>query len=135
MRVVLGVRRAGSRIRAHIHRAWGQATATGVLRRDGDFLWLADGTAPSVRPRHDPDRSIERVADPELDAGLLLVARQTFGAAQPELVRETARQFGWRRTGPDIRARLDQRVERLLEEGELSRRGETLVASPRDPAR
>ena len=135
IRIVLGVRRAGSKIRAHIYRAWARAIANGVLQRDGDFLQLSAGAGLAVRPRHDPDRPIGRVADSELDSGLLLVARRTFGASQSDLVRETARQFGWRRTGPDIRDRLNQRVDSLLASRRVSRRGDTLLASDDDLAR
>ena len=128
LRIVLGVGRVGTRIRAHIQRAILSAITDGVLSRDGEFLQVADEAGTAARPRHDPDRPIGRVADSELDAGLLLVARRTFGASQPDLVRETARQFGWRRTGPDIRDRLNERLDSLLESGRLRQRGDTLVA-------
>ena len=128
LRIVLGVGRVGTRIRAHIQRAISSAITDGVLSRDGEFLQVADEAGTAARPRHDPDRPIGRVADSELDAGLLLVALLTFGASQSDLVRETARQFGWRRTGRDIRDRLNERVDSLLESGRLRQRGDTLVA-------
>lgn len=128
LRVVLSVGRVGARIRAHIERAISMAITDGALSRDGEFLRLPDDARNAARPRYEPDRPIGRVADPELDAGLLLVARRTFGASPSDLVRETARQFGWRRTGPDIRDRLSGRIDSLLESGRLSPRGDTVVA-------
>lgn len=127
LRGLLGVQRIGNRIRSRIDGAVEAANRDGVLRRDGEFLWLADDLGQAVRPRHDPTRPIGRVSDAEVDAGLLAVARRTFGAAQDVLVRETARQFGWRRTGHEIRERLTERVERLVASGRLVRRGDTLV--------
>ena len=128
LRVVLGVRRVGARIRAHIERAISTAISASALSRDGEFLQVAEEAGTAPRPRHDPDRPIGRVADSELDEGLLLVARRTFGASSSDLVRETARQFGWRRTGHDIRDRLNERIDSLLESERLRRRGDTLVA-------
>ena len=101
-----------------------------MRREDGDdaFVSLAGDSSPP-RPRRDADRSIDHIADAELDEVVLLITRKTFGAAKPDLVRETARQFGYRRTGRDIKGRLDERIERLLEDGRLSPRGDMLVAS------
>jgi len=134
LRVVLGVRRVGTRIRAHIDRALSIATTNGDLSRNGEFLYVADEADTATRPRRDPDRPrrdpdrpIGRVADSELDAGLLLVARRTFGASPSDLVRETRRQFGWGRTTPEIRDRLNDRIASLLESARLRRRGDTLV--------
>ena len=129
LRVVLGVRRVGTRIRAHIDRAISTAITDGALSRDGEFLQVGGEAHAAVRARLDPDRPIGRVADAELDEGLLLVARRTFGASPSDLVRETARQFGWRRTGHEIRDRLSERIAALLESARLGRRGDTLVAT------
>ena len=126
LRGVLAVQRIREGIRSRIYGAVGNAIGGGAIRHDGEFLLLADERGEEIRPRLDPERPIGRVSDAELDAGLLAVARRTFGAGQDDLVRETARQFGWRRTGHEIRERLNERVERLVESGRLVRRGETL---------
>ena len=80
------------------------------------------------RPRRDPNRPVDHVAPAEIDAGLLLVARESFGIERADLIRETARQFGWRRTGRRIGDNLNAGVERLLKTGRLSRQGDMLVA-------
>ena len=126
LRGLLAVQRIREGIRSRIYGAVGNAIRGRAIRHDGDFLRLAGERGEAVHPRHDPTRPIGHVSDAELDAGLLAVARRTFGAAQDDLVRETARQFGWRRTGHEIRERLNVRVERLVESGRLVRRGETL---------
>ncbi len=138
IRAAYGIRRAGSRIRARIRQAAKQEVANGALRReDGDdeFLRIKGDSGP-VRPRRDPQRRIHRIAAAELDVGLIRVARETFGATREDLTRETARQFGWRRTGRDIAAALDERMDRLVESGRLSLRGDMLAApeAEYDPA-
>ncbi len=103
VRTVYGVSRAGKMIRARITQAVKQMAAAGVVcsEETGDeFLSLADH-ADSCQPRRNADRAVGRVAPSEIDMGLLLIASKTFGSEQADLVRETARQFGWRRTGQD----------------------------------
>ena len=131
VRTVYGVSRAGRMIRARITQAVSQMAVTGVVRREetGDeFLSLADH-AGSCQPRRNADRAISRVAPSEIDMGLLLIASKTFGSEQTELVRETARQFGWRRIGQDINRSLGEGIERLLKAGRLSLQTDMLVAS------
>ena len=131
VRTVYGVSRAGTTIRARIAQAVKQMTAAGVVRReaaDDEFLSLADNADP-WRPRRNADRAIGRVAPSEIDEGLLLIVSKTFGAEKSDLVREAARQFGWRRTGRDIDRRLSERIEQLLKVGRLLLRANMLVAS------
>ncbi|MCY4617572.1 MAG: hypothetical protein OXD50_03310 [Chloroflexi bacterium] len=60
---------------------------------------------------------------------MLTVARATFGAEPDDLVRMTARQFGYGHAGPNIAARLEQRIESLVEIGRLSEQTRTMVVS------
>lgn len=134
LRIVLDTQRVGGRLRTRIvDLAMPTAIVAGALGRDGDFLWLAGERGETVRPRHNPDRPVQHVPDAELDAGILLVAKWTCGAEQDELVRETAREFGWRRTGLNIQERLNSRIERLVESGWLLRRGDTLIVVEDEP--
>ena len=128
-RAVYGVSRAGKMIRARITQAVKQMAAAGVLCReesDDKFLSLASNAGP-CQPRRNADRVIGRVAPSEIDEGLLLIIGMTFGAEKADIVRETSRQFGWRRTGRDIDNKLSERVERLLEAGRLSFQADMLV--------
>ena len=131
LRATYGVTRAGKRIRTRITQTVKQMADAGVVCReeaDDKFLSLADH-AGSCRPRRNADRTVGRIAPSEIDMGLLLIASKTFGSEQADLVRETARQFGWRRTGQDIDRRLSEGIERLLKAGRLSLRAKMLVAS------
>ena len=133
-RDVLRVQRVRKELRARIiNLGMSRAVLDGAVGRDGDFLWVAGEYAETVRPRHNPDRPVQHVPDAELDGGLLLVADWTLGVEHGDLVRETALQFGWRRTGVNIRERLNGRIERLVEGGRLLRRGDTLVVGEDEP--
>ena len=80
-------------------------------------------------PRRDANRPIDRVAPSEIDAGLLSVAKASYGIEQGDFICGTARQFGWRRTGQHIDRGLSEGIERLLKAGRLYLQANMLVAS------
>ncbi len=127
VRTTYGAPRAGKQIRNRIEQAIDH-----LLSRPRDktrnFLVNAQ-TDGQIRPRRDANRPINRIAPSEIDLGLLLVAQASYGIEQAELVRETARQFGWRRTGQLISRELSEGIERLLQSGRLSLRANMLVVS------
>ena len=131
IRTVYRIARTGKKIRARVMHAVEQLCVDGVVWRDAttdEFLSLAGSAAPG-EPRRSAGRSIGHVASAEIDDGLLLIVTKTFGIDQSDLVREAARQFGWRRTGKDIERRLSEGTERLLNAGRLSIQANMLVAS------
>ncbi|MDE2893065.1 MAG: hypothetical protein OXN86_11235 [Chloroflexota bacterium] len=124
----LGIPRLSSNVRMRLASALRETVDNGgVVRVPDRFLRLALGGL-DVRPRCDGSSGITRVSDAELDVGLLAVARATFGVERADLVRMTARQFGYGHTGANIAARLEQRVDDLLEVGRPSEQSGTLVA-------
>ena len=126
VRATYGAPRAGKRIRERIEQAIER-----ILNRPRDrtkFL-VHTQSVEQHRPRREAKRPIDRVAPSEIDEGLLLVAKASFGIEQGDLIRETARQFGWRRTGQHIDRRLSEGIERLLKAGRLSLRANMLVVS------
>ena len=127
VRDTYGAPRAGKRIRDRVE----QAIERILGRPRESTLQFLEHTKSleQPRPRRDAKRPIDRVAGPEIDAALLLVAKVSFGIEQGELVRETARQFGWRRTGQEIERRLNDGVERLLQQERLELRGNMLIAN------
>ena len=127
VRAAYGATRTGKRIRERVEQAIER-----VLGRPRDrtrhFL-VHNRSAGQLRPRRDAKRPINCVAPSEIDGGLLVVAKASYGMEQADLIRETARQFGWRRTGQDIDRTLSEGIERLLKAGQLSLRANMLVIS------
>lgn len=61
----------------------------------------------------------------------MLLARKAFGCGEEELITETARQFGFQRTGRVVTGRLGGIVAGLKRRGRLCRRfGSLVVADP-----
>ena len=127
VRAAYGAPRAGKRIRERVEQAIER-----ILNRPRDrtMQFLAHTkNASQIRPRRDAERPIDRVAPSEIDGGLIVVAKASFGMEQVDLIRETARQFGWRRTGQHIDRSLSEGIVRLLKAGRLSLRANMLVIS------
>ena len=125
VRTIYGAPRTGKRVRERFEQAIER-----ILNRPRDrtrrFL-VHTQDAKQLRPRRDSKRPIDRVAPSEIEEGLLIVAKASFGMEQADLIRETARQFGWRRTGRHIDHSLSEGIERLLNEGRLILRGNMLL--------
>lgn len=132
-----GLRRSGKRIQARLDLELRNAgpgrigrPAAGAPDREKVFWTTPDRTAGPRRPAAGKaPRKIEHHADSELEAGVLLVAGKCFGAGLDDLVNQTAREFGFRRTGAEIEKKLSAAVRRLHRRGHLVRRADALVVT------
>lgn len=132
-----GIRRAGKRIRERIATALPKGAAAsletpapGAPHRDAVFCSIRDRNPTPRRPAAGAaPRKIEHIANRELDAGILAVARACLGGTRDELVTCAAREFGFRRTGAKITERLERAVSRLRRSGRLRKSDDALVAA------
>ncbi len=89
-----------------------------VCEKD-EFLYLT-GTEHFV-PRRPTDgeepREIEMIAPEELRAGICMILQFSISLGKEELLRETARQFGYAQAGPRIRKRLEEELGFLQQQG------------------
>lgn len=135
-----GITRRGSRVRATTKALIDKMVAAKELERRGEFLWLPDQELESVRV---PDpavpgarRDIEEIPPEEID---LAIRRLTDGSGSADavaLVSQTARLFGFARTGPDIEEAIHRRVETFASGAEdvpPSASGSTEPSLPGDP--
>ena len=134
IRVRYGHLKAGARIQQRIEQGIEAAVRSGAVVRDGQgaaarFIRLTDSDAvPRRPPPGAAARRIEHIADSELAAGVLLTAQRLYGADRDALITETARQFGYGRTGSTIRESLGRVIDRLLQQGRLVPSGDGLAA-------
>ena len=81
-------------------------------------------------PSSDPSRrKVQHIPLIELKAGVLACAPSHYGSNRAELIRATARQFGFRRTGKDVSKRIGEAVDRLVEDGRLVGDSERLTVA------
>ncbi len=96
------------------------AIAQADVIRDGEFLLLPGNGAVVRGPAAACRRTIGQVHDSELDLALVRLVKEAAGIGAEELTALVARIFGWERRGPDITARLRQRIAALVDGGTLS---------------
>nr|WP_244644852.1 DUF3320 domain-containing protein [Frigoribacterium sp. CFBP 8766] len=108
--------RIGSRIRTTLVLAVAQAG----LEFDGAFIRHKPPLQVRVRRNtQEFSRPIEHVPNEELESAIELLVTDAVGVHRTEIVARTALTFGWRRSGSDIRYRVESSVDALLEQGRL----------------
>ncbi|HKO57759.1 MAG TPA: DUF3320 domain-containing protein [Thermoanaerobaculia bacterium] len=126
-----GLQRAGHIVEKTILRAVAAAVRAGAIARRESFLWPTNVRA--VTPRRpapgQPLRAIEHVAPEEIAEAAILVIRSSRGINDADLKRETARVFGYQRTGEKIEQTVAQVINGLVAEGRIVIRGGFLVVT------
>ena len=121
IRTMWGLQKAGPRIRAAVARAAGVALRQGLLVGE-DFLATPD-QAIVVRNRSQVRsaslRKPEYLPPREVEAALLRIVEENFGASPDELVTAVARAFGFLSTSAQLRGVLETGVATLVRNGEL----------------
>lgn len=119
LRDAWGIGRIGYKIRDNIDKAI-RLSKDDVVRI-GDVIDRIGRPVDRVRT---PSRFVFRKADhvdySELRLAVKLLLRDTGTAPKAELVTATARIFGWTRTGADIRNRMDEVIDRLVTDDEIT---------------
>jgi hypothetical protein len=127
LRAVYGLGRAGGRIRDHVVDVARRLDRKGELVLKDRFISLPSQSPRPRRSSADVRRPVDQISFEELAAGIAAVSSTILGASQSELVTETARQFGFERTGSDVQKALERALSSLLEEGLLNEDDEGLV--------
>ncbi|MEO6045147.1 MAG: hypothetical protein ABIQ47_14680 [Tepidiformaceae bacterium] len=91
----------------------------GLLSGEEDFYHIAGQEVRPRRPGRAARRHVAHISLAELEAGTLAVLGVVTGPTSNDLVRETARHFGYGRTGSEIKISLDQALELMVEAGEV----------------
>lgn len=91
------------------------------LTRDNDIVDLVRPRTLLARfPGSDKPRKAEHVPPSERQVALIGLVTESPGISREELLRETARFFGWGRLGADIRTTLEHDIDELLDAGRLA---------------
>jgi uncharacterized protein DUF3320 len=128
---------AGSRIKYAVNQAVSiNCRAKTIFRDDDDILWPypPDRRAEIIRvPNGDSpesNREIKYIPSKEIHNAMLLIVRQTIGITTESLIAETARLFGFQRTGPQIKERLTSTLTRLRRTGTVEVRNSIVSLRP-----
>jgi very-short-patch-repair endonuclease len=129
IRILWGLGRAGSRIRAAVERAVSAAAQHGLI--EGGPFYTVPGQAIVVRDRSQVGSSSLRkpgaLPPAEIDAALLEIVDTNFGAGRDDLIVAASRAFGFASTSAQLREVLQQRITELEKGGIFSTKGELIV--------
>lgn len=132
IRILWGLGRAGSRIRAAVKRAVQRVVQRGTIV-GGPFYTLPDQTI-TVRDRSQVSsptlRRPEMLPPAEIEQAMLEIVRANYGARPDELILAASRAFGFASTSAQLRAVLAATVTRLEANGTLERKEDLLVTVP-----
>ena len=96
---------------------------------DDRFLTRPGTVVKPRRPRiGQKPRNIDRVSEDEISAGLLLVVAAIHGGKRAEIVRQAAREFGYKKTSDQIEKRIGQMLDRMVDDGRLHYLNDTVVS-------
>ncbi len=129
IREAFGLQRTGNQILAHVRDGLKYLSRNARLVHDGEF-WSAVGRElQSVRSRRNAGPQLRRasmIAPDEYRLAISTIISEAVAISRKDLVVETARLFGFERTGPDLREAIDRQTKKLLDAGKLHLDGNDL---------
>lgn len=129
IRSLLGLSRAGARIRAAVERAAKAAAQHGSIV--GGPFYSTPGQAAVTRDRAQVTslslRKPEALPPAEIDHTLLMIVEANFGAGRDDLVQAASRAFGFAATSAQLREVLQSGIVRLETSGALTAKGDLIV--------
>ncbi len=112
------------RIGARIRQTLRQAVQFAEVHFQDDYIRLQGSELSRVRRGTDEFmRTAEQVPDEELRLAVRLSVSDAVGITRPELLARVVSVFGWRRTGTDIRSRVERSIDALLQDGVIEDAG------------
>jgi very-short-patch-repair endonuclease len=121
IRILWGLGRAGTRIRAAVQRAAQRAAQRGTLK--GGPFYIRPGQAVIVRDRSSVGsptlRRPEMLPPAEIEEAMLEIVRSNFGAGRDDLVQAASRSFGFASTSGQLRATLAKSIDSLIASNRL----------------
>lgn len=126
-----GMNRAGGKLLAIIEDAARRAQGRNLLQRRGDFLWPPNLQNPPVRvpQANAAPRAVEEIAMEEIAEAAFLCVRDCFALSREELLHQTARLLGFKQTGVNVRARIEESLRVLASDARVECAGDTFTVT------
>jgi REase_MTES_1575/Protein of unknown function (DUF3320) len=122
IREAFRLQKTGKRILAHVKSSLQHLARKGTVIKEGEF-WSAVGQSIAVaRSRRNaalPLRRATMIAPAEYQLAVLTIIAEAVAISGDDLVVETARLFGFNRTGADLKDAIDRQVEKLVKAGQV----------------
>jgi Tripartite tricarboxylate transporter family receptor len=129
IRDAFGLQKTGKRILAHVRSGLKHLSRKASVSREGEFWSVTGRDLEAVRNRRNgalPLRRAAMIASAEYQVAISTIISEAVEISRDDLVVETARLFGFDRTGPDLKEAIDRQVATLVKAGRLYLDGEVL---------
>jgi hypothetical protein len=130
VRSLWGLPRTTPKVKSLVAAALAYNEAQGVIRADDGF-WRVPDSQIHIRDRSRVAsaglRKPEMLPPAEIDAAVLKIVGENYGAARGDLIPAVARLFGFGSTSAALRTRIDERVSALTAHGQLVQKGDLLT--------
>ena len=128
LRTAWGLGRAAGRIKSAVKTAIEYAQSNRLIRKQGDFIWITGGTKAAVRRRtENPSPKIEQICKEEISAALIMVLQAQFATQIDDLIRQTARLFGFQAVYKPTARRIKSVIQNHLKTGKFKQRENGMI--------
>jgi hypothetical protein len=126
IREAFGLQRAGNRISNHVGEALSAEARKGGVKCEGEFWTIPGREIKIIRSRRFAALQLRRacmIAPAEYQIAILRIIEGSVAISTDELGVETARRFGFDRTGPELRQGINTQISALAGTGKISIEG------------
>ena len=127
----VGVKKIGNRIRTAIATAAIQAARSKDIEIRGEFLYWTEQEHVSVRDRNElpnASRKLELIAPEEIQVAIKQLVADAFGIEQDDLSREVCKLFGFKTASANMRQKVNEVINEMIEHGHLKEQGGSLLS-------
>lgn len=124
------VKKIGKRIQGAIKNAAMQAARSKNIEIQGEFLYWREQEDVPVRDRSElpnTSRKLELIAPQEIQTAVKQLVSDAFGIEQDDLAREVCKLFGFKTVSANMRQKVNQIVNEMIEHGHLKQQGSSLL--------
>ena len=118
-----GLQKTGTRILKHVRDALMAQARIGALSRGQEFWTIPGREIQCIRTRRTaalPLRRASMIAPDEYHLAMLNIIEETVAISCDDLTVQTARRFGFDRTGPDLKEEINRQISVLLKMGKIA---------------
>lgn len=108
--------KATSKVRRWVN--YGLSRLQNEIAIKGEFLYPA--TYSQIIPRLPNERNIQHISEDELMAAMMIILKQCYGANREALINETARVYGFARSGQNIYNAMNYAINSLIKEKKIA---------------
>jgi very-short-patch-repair endonuclease len=122
IREAFGLQKTGSRILKHVRDALLAQARTGVIKQEQEFWTIPGREILEIRTRRMaalPLRRASMIAPAEYHLAMLSIIEEAVAISPDDLGVETARRFGFDRTGPDLKQEINLQMSVLIKVGKI----------------